>query len=287
MPKISVIVPIYNVEKYLERCLNSIINQTFNDIEVICINDGSTDNSGKILNKYQKYTNFRIIEQTNVGISETRNIGLNLAQGDYISFIDSDDFIDSNFYEVLYNNAVKFKADIACAGIIRENEKKSAKIIEYKNIQITDNIKDKFILSQCPKYNFVWNKIYKRDFLTGKNISFVSGMIYEDMCFTPDILEKSGALVVCTNTYYHYWKHKNSLIKKNCAKSRADKIAGTIYLKNKCKQYKITVNINNEILYLEDYIFCGIPILRKKNYRATQKYYLFTLIPFLEIRKKI
>ena len=287
MSKVSVIVPVYNNEKYLERCLSSIFNQTFNDIEIICVNDGSTDCSGDILNKYVTHTNFKIINQENAGLSEARNIGLKNALGDYISFIDSDDFIDVNFIETLYNAAVEQNADISCAGIIRENLKQHVKLITYKNIKSSIDTKEKFILSKCPQYNFVWNKLYKREFLIQNNIEFISGRIYEDMCFTPDAIEKSGLLVVCPNTFYHYWKHKNTLIKEESDKSRADKLLGAEYLRNKCKQYKINLNVKNELLYKEDVYLWDIPLLRKKEYRATCKYYLFGFIPFLEIKRSV
>ena len=102
MPKISVIVPVYNVEKYLARCLDSIINQTLADIEIICINDGSTDNSLEILNDYaKKDSRIKIIDQTNAGLSCARNAGMQIAQGEYIGFVDSDDWIDLDFYEKL------------------------------------------------------------------------------------------------------------------------------------------------------------------------------------------
>lgn len=287
MPKISVVVPVYNVEKFLERCLNSIVNQTFKDIEIICVNDGSTDNSRKILDKYTNYSNIKIIDQINAGLSEARNTGLLNAKGEYIAFIDSDDYIDQNFFEVLYNTAFEKNADIACAGIIRENNKKQIELVKYSETQCSNNTKDKFLLAGSPKYNFVWNKLYKKEILIKNNIKFISGMIYEDLCFTPDILEKSNLLVVCPNTFYHYWKHPGTLIKGDSDKARADKIVGNEYLKEKCRYYGINTNVKNQLLYKEDFLLLGIPFLRKIEYRATKKFYLFGFIPFLEIRKRV
>ena len=288
MIKVSVIVPVYNVEKYLDRCLESILNQTLNDIEIICIEDCSTDNSKTILEKYKNYPNFKIIlNSKNIGLSDSRNIGLAQATGEYISFIDSDDYIDKNFYETLYNCAVKNNADIACAGIVRENEKKKNLLFNYKQVELTKDIKEKYLLAKSPKYNFVWNKIYKKEMLISNNIKFISGMIYEDLCFTPDVLEKSDFLVVCPNTNYHYWKRKDSLIKKDSDKSRADKLLGTEYIRKKCIKYAINTNIKNELLYKEQITFFKIPIIKKKIYRATKKLYLFNIIPFIEIRRSV
>lgn len=287
MVKISVIVPVYNVEKYLERCLESIVNQTFKDIEIICVNDGSTDNSRQILDKYNKYPNFKVIEQKNAGLSEARNTGLDAALGEYISFIDSDDFIDSNFLETLYHAAIDNNADIACASIIRENNEKHYNLITYNHIECTADIREKFELAKSPRFNFVWNKIYKRDFLIQNNIRFVPGMIYEDLCFTPDVLEKSGILVTCPNTVYHYWKHKNTLIKGNTDKSRADKIFGSKYLIEKCKKYNLKPPSRGYLLYKEDFSLLGIPILRIYHYEATKIYSLFGVIPYLKISKSV
>ena len=112
--KISIIVPVYNVEKYLERCLDSLINQTLKDIEIICINDGSTDNSSEILKEYaKKDSRIIIINQNNQGISVARNNGMNKAKGKYIGFVDSDDWVDLDFFEKLYKAAEKHNAQIA------------------------------------------------------------------------------------------------------------------------------------------------------------------------------
>ena len=116
MTTISVIVPVYNTGKYLKTCLNSLVNQTFHDIEIICVNDGSTDKSAEIV---QQYHNIKIINQKNQGLSVARNAGIEAATGEYIGFVDSDDWVDLDFFEKLYNSITKYNADIACATIKR------------------------------------------------------------------------------------------------------------------------------------------------------------------------
>ena len=124
MPAISVIVPIYNVEPYLSQCLDSIISQTLADIEIICVNDGSTDNSLQILQKYAAQDNrIKIINQPNQGLSAARNSGIDVATGEFIGFVDSDDYIAPDFYETLYTVAKKYKANIAASNIIKFNQK--------------------------------------------------------------------------------------------------------------------------------------------------------------------
>ena len=118
--KFSIITPVFNTESYLEQCLESILNQTYKNFEIICINDASTDNSLSILKDYAKNdSRIRIINKENGGISAARNSGINAAMGDFLSFIDSDDWIDLDFFEKLYLAAKKYSADIAAAGIIR------------------------------------------------------------------------------------------------------------------------------------------------------------------------
>ena len=114
--EISVIVPVYNTEKFLRRCLDSLINQTFKDLEIICVNDGSADGSGDIL---KEYSGIRVINQENRGLSGARNTGIQAARGRFIGFVDSDDWVDLDFFEKLYEAAVKNNADIACASIVR------------------------------------------------------------------------------------------------------------------------------------------------------------------------
>lgn len=287
MLKISVIVAIYNAEKFLKRCIDSILNQTIKDIEIICVNDGSTDGSALILDGYKQFSNIKIITQENKGISEARNTGLTCAKGEYIAFMDADDFIDNDFYEKLYTQAIKHDADIACAGIIRENEKKKTIIVKYNELKIAQNIQEKFTLAQCPESNYVWNKIYKRSFLDRYHIRFVPGMIYEDLCFTPDVLEVANRLVAVPQTVYHYWKHKESTIKANNDKSRADKLCGHKYLMEKCKKYNLKVSRKDNVVSKSDFLVFGLNLLRIKRYSATRKFYLFGLLKFLEIRDKV
>lgn len=287
MTKISVIIPVYNVENYLKRCLDSVLNQTLKDIEIICVNDGSTDNSSLILAEYEKLENVKIVNQKNSGLSVARNTGLDIAIGEYIAFLDSDDFVDTNFYEELYNSIVQYNADIACASIVRENDKKRTILFDYKEIAIAKNIKDKFCLAHSPKYNFVWNKLYRRKFIVENKLKFVPGMIYEDMWFTPDVLEASDCLITVPNTYYHYWKHSNTLIKGDCDKYRADKILGHKYLSEKCKKYGVISSQRNELQYKKMYKLFGLTLLKEYSFRATKKFYLFGFIPFIVVSKSI
>ena len=147
-PKISIIVPIYNVEEYLEKCLDSLVNQTLKDIEIILINDGSPDNSEEIVNKYLKKYKEKIIyhKKKNEGQGIARNYGINLAKGEFISFVDSDDYVDKTIFEKLYNKAIEENSDIVSSvGFIEV--KNDNETIKQPNLDCDDNIK-KYIISK-------------------------------------------------------------------------------------------------------------------------------------------
>lgn len=285
MTKVSVIIPVYNVEKYLKRCLDSVLNQTLRDIEIICINDGSTDTSVQILEEYG--TKIKVIHSKNKGVSIARNTGLEVANGDFVAFLDSDDYIDADFYEKLYKNATEYNADVACANILRENEKNKTYIIKYNETATAKDIQECFNLADCPKNNFVWNKIYKKNFLMNNKILFVPGIIYEDMCFTPDVLQVAKCVVSVPGTNYHYWKHKDSLIKCNSDKARADKLYAHNYLMQICKKHNLKISPKDLLITKKDIFLFGIKILQIKKYSVMQKIYLFGFIKILEIKDSI
>ena len=172
MIKISVIVPVYNVEDYLKECLDSIINQTLKEIEILCIDDCGTDNSIDILREYSKKDNrIKIIShKENKGLGPARNTGINEAKGEYISFIDSDDFISKDYYENLYNTAKKYDSDIVNTLNIKFYKNKKLRKFIYtfneKEFESTWNLNDiENVYSDKAIVPYVWNKLYKTSFL--------------------------------------------------------------------------------------------------------------------------
>lgn len=211
--KVSIIVPVYNVDKYLKKSLESLINQTLQEIEIICINDGSTDNSLKILQEYSlKDTRIRLIDQANQGVSAARNIGISFATGEYIGFCDPDDWVCTDFYEKLYYYAVKYNCDFSACGIINIKNNKNKNILSYQNIEIAEKYYDKLKLFKCPDHCYIWNKIYKASELKKYNLEFVKGFTFEDVIFTPQALFhlKRGVTVPDINYFYCY--RRNSII---------------------------------------------------------------------------
>ena len=219
MVKISVIVPVYNVYKYLTRCLDTLINQTLNDIEIICVNDGSTDNSAEILKEFaNKDKRIIVINQENAGLSAARNAGMAQAKGEYIGFVDSDDWVDLDFYEKLYNAAKNNDCDIAAADFVREHPNKKPKRLNITEEKVYETPEDKYMVCKTYREGCVWNKIYRSEFLKSINLKFVDGMYYEDRDFTARSLYYSKKLVTVPNTYYRYFVNPKSIVKKGVNK---------------------------------------------------------------------
>lgn len=189
MKKVSVIVPVYNMEKYLDKCLQSLVDQTLKDIEIIVINDGSTDNTQKIIDRYyKKYPDLIVpFKNKNQGISKTRNFGIAKSRGEFISFIDSDDYVQKNFLEELYDRAIKDNLDIVVCDYYNFFESKNLlevkKIVDFENTAVKDNLELLFKINSSP-----WNKLYKRNLITRSNYRFPENIKYEDLGYIPILL---------------------------------------------------------------------------------------------------
>ncbi len=224
-PKISVIVPVYNVEEYLPQCLDSILNQTFSNIEIICVNDGSTDGSRKILEDYkQKDSRIKIVDKKNGGLSSARNAGMKVAKGEFYSFIDSDDWIDYTMLEKLYNNITAYNSDISICAVHQYDETKQQ--IDDSNPYYTlgyfnstfDNrafsYKDTkpFLMDVCV---MAWNKLYRRSLIDEYKAVFPDGLIFEDGPFFFTIFFKTQRVSIVRDFLYYYRiNRKNSIIQK-------------------------------------------------------------------------
>lgn len=197
-PFISVIIPVYNTEEYLRKCLDSVVNQSYKNIEIICVNDGSTDNSLKILNEYAKDNRVKIIDKRNGGVSSARNVGLDNAKGEYISFVDSDDYIELNTYEICHNNLSNGDYDILTFGYVNEPAK------ELRTIIPGDFDACEFLDLRFP-IGYSVNSIYKKKIIDENNIRFDENVsIGEDNLFILMFLLKSSKLRLIDNRFYHY-----------------------------------------------------------------------------------
>jgi len=285
--KISVIVPVYNTSQYLKKCLESLLNQTLKEIEIICVDDGSTDNSIDILNEYCKKDNrIKIFTQQNKGPSAARNVGIEAAKGEYIGFIDSDDWIDVDFYEKLYNSITSTNSDIAIATILRTYEKTKKIRVKYDKEETYFKLEDKIKVCNIPKCCYVWNKLYKKELI--KNIKFQEGMYYEDVLWTLPVIKKSQKLTTVPDITYYYRANKNSIVKKvQSAKKQQDsyrvkKIMINFFNENNLDLTKKQKTIVKKIKY-----FLNIPILKIKEYENQETYYFLGFLPiFKRVIKK-
>lgn len=204
------------MEKYLPKCLESLIKQTLKDIEIICVNDGSMDNSLAILKEFaSKDSRIRIIDNQHQGVAKTRNAGIEQSTGEYIGFVDSDDYIDIDFFEKLYNSATKSNSDIAIASILKHKNFFNIYNAKYTKEETAITIQDKIKLCEDKKHFFfyAWNKIYHSGFIKENNIKFSEGQIYEDVMFAIKALYYSNKIISVYGTKYHYIEHENSLTK--------------------------------------------------------------------------
>ena len=209
---ISVIVPVYKVEKYLEKCIESVLKQTYTNLQIILVDDGSPDNCGKICDEYaKKDSRIEVIHKVNGGLSDARNVGIAKAKGKYIGFVDSDDYIKEDMYEILINLIKEYDADVSICNLydvidgkeyIRNNENG---IQEYSRLEILKEVLlDKNIQS------YAWNKLYKKELFD--EIKYPIGKKYEDIGTTFYVFEKCNKIVVTSKPEYYYLKRSDSLV---------------------------------------------------------------------------
>lgn len=208
--KISIIIPVYNVEKYLERCLQSVINQTYQNLEIIVVNDGTKDNSQQIIDRFKEQDS-RILSliKENGGLSDARNYGLDYVTGGYIFFLDSDDYLELNALELLYKRAVETKADLIVGyhNRIFENKpswlEKNFKYQQYLNLDTPQSIFDhKEIMTKIS--NSAWGKLYKSELFLNTDIRYPKGLYYEDLATTFRILATGCKVIDIKENIYNY-----------------------------------------------------------------------------------
>lgn len=218
----SIIVPVYNVEKYLDKCLASISEQTFKEFECIVVDDGSSDNSNDIIDRYvNKDQRFKVIHQKNMGISAARNAGLAIAQGDYIAFVDSDDYISNEYLEKFALKIANTDADIVICGFI-EVLKDSQKTVCFE-APSTEVIKQNILADIWPSYP--WNKCYKKYLF--ENIRFPVGKIFEDLLTIPEVCLNAHKIVCIPEKLYYYNRQNfNSITSNLSTEKRYDVFKG-------------------------------------------------------------
>lgn len=210
-PQVTVIVPVYNVEKYLKKCVDSILCQTLSNIEIILVNDGSTDNSGKICDAYSKKDErIKVYHKENGGLSSARNYGIEKANGKYLGFVDSDDYIDSDMYELLLDNLIKFDADMSLCGLFDMYKGKPQKTnTEDRTFEATPEEAIKIVLEAEITSVTAVNKLYKRELF--KEVRYPEGKDSEDAFVIIDLLMRCQKTVISTKQKYYYIHRSGSI----------------------------------------------------------------------------
>ena len=226
---ISVIIPVYNVKQYIERCIDSVLNQTYKNIEIILVDDGSNDGCNEICNMYaEKDKRIKVVHIKNSGVSNARNLGIRLANGDFITFVDADDYIDTSCIEKMYKLCKDEQCDIGIVGTLENNELTNKTNTSGESIDMVLSAENalKEMLNEKYYYGNVWGKIYKTDIW--KNIHFNEDtVIGEDMEVLYKVLLKSNKVKINTNErLYYYTKNRNdSATKSNYNKNWEKEIA--------------------------------------------------------------
>lgn len=259
MKKISIIVPVYNVKEYMEQCIDSLINQTYKNLEIIVVDDGSTDESSQLCDQLKKKDNrISVYHKSNGGLSDARNYGLSYATGDYIGFVDSDDWISLSMYEDLMRMADKYNADIVSCGRYIHNSKKilCCRFTSIEKTYSSEKALKEILLSREIDVA-MWDKIFRADLF--KDISFPVGENNEDIAIFYKLIGNANLIVHSGTIGYHYRKRQGSI-----THSRYSSQAATILLKH--------------LYNLKQYIIENFPELKEdyKKYLAVNNYFLIT-----------
>lgn len=278
-PIISIIVPVYNVENYLKRCIESILNQTFTDFELILVNDGSTDGSGIICKEFSSVDDrIKVINKNNGGLSSARNSGIEIARGKYISFIDSDDYINNNMFEILYREIIFSNSDISICNYCKVSDynRPVDNNLQYKSqiFEGKENILNQLCDEKRMQFTVAWNKLYDKSLFN--SIRFKEGKLHEDEFIAHEILDKANKVIYIESDLYYYYQREDSIMKK----FNIDRLDFLDAIKERIEYFKknnyMPLKEKTEKLYLEMF-FCYYNII--KNEKSSKVLY--------ELRKKI
>ena len=277
MPKISVIIPVYGVELYLDKCIESVVNQTYRNLEIILVDDGSPDRCPTICDEWAELDNrIKVIHKKNGGLSDARNAGIRIASGELIGFVDSDDWISEGMYQLLYENMIENNSDISACGVEMVWEDKNLrKRLTPKGQYVLDCREAiEAIIKESILKQPVWYKLYKSELI--RNIFFPEGKCHEDVFWSYQAIGKANKISVFDTPCYYYYQRKNSIMGNTFSLKRLD------LLDAKYERLK----------YLETY-FCELVGLAKWDLWFSSVYAVQMSLRFLsaeeyqQVRKKV
>ena len=300
MPKISIIIPVYNTEKFIKKCLDSVLSQTFTDLECILVDDGSIDNSGNICDEYLKIDKrIRVIKQKNAGVSAARNAGLDIAHGKWITFIDSDDWVNCNYLELMYNNAINNNCNLSICGVQIVDEK--GEIVRKSKqfpIEFYDkNTAKKRLLSANYFLPGIWGKLVNRKYIYDYKISFETEIkIAEDALFWFKVIGNVDKILYDSTPCYNYLINENSATKSPktfdsnvtafCSTGKMLEMETNKSVSKKIKSYEafVAYNMCNILLRSECFVKDKYDFYRK--YLCKSFYYYISDSDF-EVKSKV
>ena len=285
--KVSVIIPVYNTASLLARCLESVAKQSLRDIEIICVDDGSTDGSGAMLDSWAVTEGrMRVIHQANGRQGKARNAGMAIATGEYIGFIDSDDYIPADYFERLYEAACEADADIAMCGIVKEKRSGNRTVIAFKELTSAESIEEKLRLAKCPPEFHPVNKLYRREMLRRIDLRFMEGVQYEDVLFVTRALCESHRLVVLPGLYYRYVLNPTSTVKsRQTAAKQEQKYRAHRSMVDYLRGQGVELAAKHRNITVRYHSVAGVCLWKIKELDGRRTLRLFDILPILSWRR--
>ena len=261
---ISIIVPVYKVEPYLDRCIQSIVNQTYKNLEIILVDDGSPDNCPVMCDTWaQRDTRIKVIHKKNSGLADARNMGLEVAKGTYLTFVDSDDYVDERFVECLYAKIQESDAQISCVDLQKFNDENPAIIDTEKHKTMLYPQKEAVaaLFDESQFGNYMWNKLFRRELFD--TIKFPSGKLMEDVAIIYLLFEQCDLISYCPAKLYFYYQRAGSILHKINAKLQMDWYSSAkeryFYIREKYP------DMEENYRYFNTVVLCCYPYLQGKE----------------------
>ena len=266
--KLSVIVPMYNVSAYVRECLDSLVAQTLQDMEVIMVDDGCTDDTPSIAQEYANYNmNFHLIHKKNGGLSDARNVGIENATGEYIQFIDSDDFVEKNMIEILHNDICQEKADVSmCSLYLYKDGEKTTDASYKKEIFNKEQVLKEILLDERVR-SYAWNKMFKKSLF--ESIRFPKGKVFEDIYTMSPIFQKANKIVFNDIPLYYYRQREGSILHNQTNELRLEYIKAAMF---------VNKDIEKNFPNLKDFCAYNIAHITIKTYNDIGFFGMFELM---------
>lgn len=280
-PKVTVIIPVYNTERLLDRCLESVVRQSLSDIEIICVDDGSTDGSPALLDSWaERDARIRVIHQTNGRQGKARNAALRVARGEYVGMIDSDDYIPEEYFERLYSAATEADADVAICGIVKQKPVGERVVIAFDRVEVVSDADAKLRVCHCPPEFHPVNKLYRRAMLERLGLRFKEGVPYEDVMFVTRAIVECDRVVTVPNVHYYYVLNPSSTVKsRQTATKQAQKYEAHRDMVEYVEAKGLRIPSRYRNITVRYGSLCGITLWKVKECGKRRTLRLFDILP--------